>query len=94
MDLTKRKQVISLTLSPDAVQVIRTYLGETMSLSAFVDSHLCEIATMMENTGFMERAASARTPAEFHRLQAEVMEALEKQNPELDKLQAHKGGKE
>jgi len=94
MDLTKRKETYSVRLSPDAVEVIREFLGGKMSLSAFVEQQVVQLALVIERSGLLEKAVSARKGSDYLRLQAELMEALELQNPEMEALQTHKDKKE
>ncbi len=76
MNRARKKQAISITVNPEALRVLREFLGDKMSVSAFVDNQLCQVADFINNTGYLDKSKSARTLNEFMTIAAHLMDQV------------------
>lgn len=76
MDRSRKKQAISITVNPEALRILREFLGDNMSVSAFVDNQLCQVADFISNTGYLDKSKGARTLNEFMTIAAHLMDQV------------------
>lgn len=93
MEKARRKQPLSITVNPEALRVIREFLGDNMSISSFFDIQLCSIADYINETGYLDKSKNARTLNEFLAIAAHLMDqvAVGELNSSISKQQVKEG---